>query len=197
MTYTYTLSNNQKISMDIWPNLLGLGKKVCYRDQTCTGKESTMKTLEVLMDPDSKEMFFELDGELKSFADFDYLPLDELIKKIHKGALTRGEITRDQFVATLLKESGNIGFVFPAYEHGPVRRIFGLVENEESSRDNWANKITLRSGGLMSELYTSDIFRDLCAGNLKLVNINPTLERQSLGRTLAKILNNIKNPRGC
>lgn len=184
MTYTYTIKKDQKISIDIWPHLLGPGKMVCYRDQSCTGKEATMKTLEVFLDPDKEEMYFMLDGEIKYFNDYDFLPLEELIKKFHQG------VSCQDFLATLLRESEDIGFISSSDIY-PFNAFRGEVlipyETEEKLKTKWEHKILLQHpSGVIGELFTSDLFDALCDGSVRLLSRKTYKKGETAAKTLEK-----------
>ena len=191
MTCRYTL-NNKTIIMNICERFLEPGKEVCYHLDSDRDSYSHRNVVEVLIDEETDKPYFEIGDEQRYFSDYDYLPLDEFIKKVHKGALSRGEIDRDQFVATLLKEMGSIGFVF---SEDPEQIFSPLWLEELKDKDLELKMSLINYGGMVVEVFTADLFRSLLDGSAKVVNREKPMKVKKVETIFNKILHYIRNPR--
>lgn len=202
MTYRYTLRSGKVILINFCEHFLCSDRQMSYCVLPNKDFSSPNGAVKVLVDKEAAKRgvfdpYFEIDGERRSFSHYDYLTIDQLIKKIHQGALTKGEVDRDQFMATLLKESDNIGFVFVNAKYPfdeALGEVFVPVETDKFSKVDWEFKVPLQHGEILGEIFTSDLFRCLCDGTVKLVDRNNALANKPIGKILGRILKTIKKP---
>ena len=195
MTCKYTLKNGQTIFMDICERFLEVGKEICYRHREDKAIDPANKILRVLIDEITGKPYFVFEGERIYFSDYDYLSIEEFIYMAKHGALTKGQINYQDFVATLFKGCNNIGFVFFDDDHDKIRGIYEPVIPEEGNISNWENLIDLQNGDTVEHFFTRDLFRLLCQGEVKIVDSNQPLKDQPLERILRRAKRTIIKPR--
>ncbi len=195
MTCKYTLKNGETIIMDIFERFLEPGKKVVYHPASDMNSYLPKNIIEVLMDEETNKPYFIIGDEQRYFSDYDYLSLNEFIEKIHKGASSGRGLTYEDFIATLFKEKDNIGFVLLNYEENGIIRVFCPIGTEIIPETNWENKIFLKAGGIEEELYTRELFKLICVGDVKVVNRGEPIKVNQTEVFIRRILSYIKRPR--
>lgn len=208
MYTNYKINNEKVLSLFTWDlfkdELVEHGKVfVDYLEgyiTDCNGKDLNNK-VRVSVCYDKNGYYFNFESKKIYVHDYDYLSLDELIEKIHKG-----DISFDEFVSTFVKEGKNVIITekVPAlnqkmqnvrsYEYKPLMMdIDSKLVDDEYKECMWYHKIALEPISLedkknygVHEYYTSDLYSLVKNGYFKLSN-------KSNVKTLKKLVKKVDN----
>lgn len=193
----YKLKNGQKISAFLWNDII---KGEHFRDTTSCysfteeGSIDSSNEFDVNIKKDENEkLFFEFNGEKIKFEDFEFMTVDQLIEKLSLNE-DKSAIREDDFLATFLKDTDNVGVIDKLDEYDKFARCFGIGLTSSNSNKkeclcvpterryekyDWSYKVTLEAADediRVDYAYKSYYFSDLVSlikdGHIKLVNRN-------------------------
>jgi|GEM_PF-3083783 len=193
----YKLKNGQKISVFLWSDII---KGEQFRDYTSCypmieeGNIDISNELNVYIKKDENEkLFFEFNGEKIKFEDFEFMTVDQLIEKLSLSE-DKSEVREDDFIATFLKDTDNVGLIDKLDEYDKFARCFGigLTSSTGNTKEclcvpterryekyDWSYKVTLEAADedkridyAYKNYYFSDLVSLIKDGHIKLVNRN-------------------------
>lgn len=200
----YTLKTGEKIAVFLWNDILNNDShrsETTYRKILPDGSYSDKEyKLKIKYDYEKLKLYFVINGQKIYFEDFEFLPVDKLVEKI-KNRTDRWSVKDDELMATLIKDTDNVGIIFQLRKYETIIPYLGVAivsdDNKQKilcipteryyKKSSWSYKVTLEAKDeemrkLFSNenIYFSDLWSLIMEGKVELVNKNTYIEHQEL-----------------